>query len=83
MGVPAENGAPIKVEAKEAKVTPIHAQLAPGAVAEHPPADPEAFYSPDHRKEREERQARRDFLKIHRNPIETVPLNHCWEIPGR
>ena len=49
----------------------------------HNPVDPEAFYSPEHLKEREERQARRDVLKQYRDPISTLPLNHCWEIPGR
>jgi hypothetical protein len=57
----------------------------------HNPIDPEAYsaatngelYSPDHLKEREERQARRDVLKQYRDPISSLPLNHCWEIPGR
>ena len=47
------------------------------------PKDEEAFYSPEHLKERQERQARRDVLKQYREPLYTLPLNHSWEIPGR
>ena len=49
----------------------------------HNPLDEEAFYSPEHLKERQERQARRDVLKQYRAPIGDLPVNHCWEIPGR
>lgn len=47
------------------------------------PLDPEAFYSPEHLQERQDRQARRDVLKQYREPISALPINHCWEIPGR
>ena len=50
---------------------------------QHNPIDQEAFYSPEHLHERQERQARRDALKHYRDPIANLPLNHCWEIPGR
>ena len=49
----------------------------------HTPKDPEAFYSPDHKKERQERQIRRDELKPIRQRIEEIPINNLWEIPGR
>lgn len=49
----------------------------------HNPLDPEAFYSSEHNKERQERQLRRRQLKEFRKPIAQLPLNHGWEIPGR
>lgn len=51
--------------------------------AVHPPMDPEAFYSPDHKKERKEREERRLVLRESRKRIEQVAVNHLWEIPGR
>lgn len=80
-GLEANGVAPTINDHKEPKPEPVDG--AANAVHEHNPADPEAFYSPDHLKEREERQARRDVLKGYRKPIEQLPLNACWEIPGR
>jgi len=48
----------------------------------HTPKDPEMLYSPDHRKEREERQARRAFLKGIRETVDGIPSGHNWEVPG-
>lgn len=63
------------------KSTPVDAPSR--ALSEHNPKDPSAFYSPDHAREREERQARRNFLREYRNRIDLIPHNHMWEIPGR
>ena len=49
----------------------------------HNPIDPEAFYSPEHLQERQDRQARRDVLKKYRETISALPINTVWEIPGR
>lgn len=86
MGAAAENGLNIAEMSVDAAATVApQADGAPVRAADRPhnPLDPEAFYSPEHLKERQERQARRDALKGYRKPIETLPLNHCWEIPGR
>ena len=56
------------------------AQLAHTPV--HTPRDPEALYSPDHKKERQERQARRDYLKTIRATVDKIPSGHWWEVPG-
>ncbi len=48
----------------------------------HTPKDPEALYSPDHKKERQERQARRDYLKEIRATVDKIPSGHWWEVPG-
>lgn len=82
MGAAVENGAlpPLKDTAGAQQGAQTAGEPAP---KQNNPVDQEAFYHPDHARERAERQARRDDLKVHRNNIEVLPINHCWEIPGR
>ena len=58
------------------------ASLAAAHTPVHTPMDPEALYSPDHKKERQERQARRDYLKEIRATVDKIPSGHWWEVPG-
>lgn len=77
MGTPAKDGG---VTVPSLDKTP-RAPLAHKVV--HTPRDPHAFFSPDHSKEREERQNRRDELRPIREKISSIPVNHWWEIPGK
>jgi GNAT superfamily N-acetyltransferase len=74
---------------------PMYPYAAPGGAAEqapslpnqvqtpvHTPKDPEALYSPDHKRERQERQARREELKAVRATVDKIPVSHLWEVPG-
>lgn len=80
-GTPGKGDGGNVVEAPSMNRTPIRAPLVHRTV--HTPMDPEAFYSLDHKKEREERQKRRDELRPIREKISTIPINHWWEIPGK
>ena len=64
------NAAAVQKSMKTANVsTPVHT-----------PKDPEALYSPDHKKEREDRQARRDYLRKFRETVDKIPCSHYWEV---
>ena len=90
MGPTAENGIAMAQGDKQmppgindGQAPPPADQTLAEANRSHNPLDPEAFYSSEHHKERQERQSRRKQLKEFRRPIAQLPLNHQWEIPGR